>query len=156
MTRTEKITQFAVVLIAISAVVVSVWQGRISQKQLEIAQEHNRLTVKPYLNITRFTNSDTKTFEVKISNQGYGPAIIKKFELIYDGVSHGNWNSVLDAANENEGIRFLNNYGSGSIIASGKEEVLVRLRTTFDQKDITIKIAFESIYEEPDEIEFTF
>ena len=154
--RTEKIAQLSVVLIAICAVAVSVWQGQISQRQLKLTQEHNRLTVKPYIDITRFTNSTEGTVEVNISNQGFGPAIIKKFELIFDGQSYDNWNALLDAAQLNTGIRFLNNYSNGSILASGKEEVLMRIVTTFDHKAITIKIGYESIYEEPGEIAFTF
>lgn len=156
MTKSEKLSQLVLVIIAICAVLVSVWQGRISQKQLEISQEHNRLTVKPYIDITRFTNSDERTLEIKVSNQGYGPAIVKSFELVYDGNSYSNWNSVLDAAGEGDNIRFLNNYGEGSLIASGKEEVIMRLKTEFNDKNITVKIEYKSIYNEEDSIEFTF
>ena len=157
MTKTEKLSQFVLLVIAISAVLVSVWQGRISQKQLELSQAHNRLTVKPYLDITQFTNSDSKILEVKISNEGYGPAIVKSFKLSYDGKSYSNWNSVLDPAGEGGNIRFLSNYSDGSLIASGKEDVLLRLQTDFRKnKGITIEIEYESIYQEKGTIEFTF
>ncbi|WP_139135223.1 hypothetical protein [Roseivirga sp. 4D4] len=156
MTKTEKLSQFVLVIIALCAVLVSVWQGRISQRQLEISQEHNRLTVKPYIDITRFTNSSDKTLEVKVSNQGYGPAIINSFELIYDGKAYSDWNSVLGEAGEGGNIRYLNNYSEGSLIASGKEQVLMRLETDFNNKNITIKIEYKSIYNEEDSIEFTF
>ncbi len=152
----EKLTQVAVVIIAISAVVVSVWQGRISQQQLELTQQHNRLTVKPYLDITRFTNSSTNTYEVIMTNQGYGPAIIKKFELMHNGTAYKNWNAVLRAAGENNNIRYLNNFDSGSVLSSGKEETLIRLQTKSSKKGITIKIIYESIYQDEQELEFTF
>ena len=154
--RSERVTQASVVIIAICAVVVSIWQGQISQKGLELAREHNRLTVKPYLDITRFTNSNDQTLEVKITNHGYGPAIINEFRLIHEGQAYSNWNQVLDAAGENKNIRFLNNYAEGSIISSGLENVLVRLKTEFDNKGITIQILYESIYQEKDSIEFSF
>ncbi len=156
MTKTEKLSQLVLVIIAICAVLVSVWQVRISQNQLKISQEHNRLTVKPYLDITRFTNGDQKTLEIKVSNHGYGPAIVNSFELVYNGKAYSNWNSVLNAAEEGSNIRYINNYGEGSLIASGKEEVLMRLQTAFDKKNITLKIGYRSIYNEEDSIEFTF
>lgn len=118
--------------------------------------QHNKLTVKPYLDITRFTNSSEGTLEVKLANQGYGPAVVKSFELIYDDQAYGNWNAVLEAAGEEENINFLRNYGEGSVIAPGREDVLCRLKTSFIQKEITIKIVYESIYEESTEESFTF
>lgn len=156
MSKTERLSHYGVLLIAITAVVVSVWQGRISQKQLELSMQHNKLTVKPYLDITRFTNSSEGTLEVKLANQGYGPAVVKSFELIYDDQAYGNWNAVLEAAGEEENINFLRNYGEGSVIAPGREDVLCRLKTSFIQKEITIKIVYESIYEESTEESFTF
>lgn len=154
--RSERITQVSVVIIAVCAVVVSIWQGQISQKGLALAREHNRLTVKPYLDITRFTDSNDQTLEVKIVNHGYGPAIINEFSLIYDNQTYDNWNQVLNAAQEGRNIRFLNNMAPGSVMASGLDNVLVRLQTAFEHKGITIRIGYESIYEEKDSIEFTF
>lgn len=156
MSRTERISHYGVLLIAITAVVVSVWQGRISQKQLELSIQHNKLTVKPYLDITRFTDSSEGTLEVNLANQGYGPAVVKSFELEYEGKTYSNWNAVLNAAGESNNISYLRNYADGSVIAPGRDDVLCRLQTKFDQKEITIRIRYESIYEEAFEVDFTF
>ena len=85
MTKTEKLSHYAVVVIALTAVAISIWQGQLSKKQLEISIRHNKLTVKPYLDIERFTDSDKGILEIRLSNQGYGPAIVKSWELWNDG-----------------------------------------------------------------------
>lgn len=156
MTKIEKLSHYAVVLIAVMAVGISVWQGRISQRQLELTIRHNQLSVKPFLDATRFTSSDDHMMEVLLSNQGYGPAIVKKFELIYEGKSYPHWNAVFDASGENENIRYLRNYAEGSVIAPGREDALFRLKTSFENKGITLKVTYQSIYEEVFELDFTF
>ena len=48
--------------------------------QTRVTQRHNRLSVKPHLNITIET-IDQKDFCVRLTNHGTGPAIIKKYTI---------------------------------------------------------------------------
>lgn len=156
MTRSEKITQFAVVAIAISAVAVSLWHGRISQRQLEIAVEHNKLTVRPYLEFIKSIDGSEGTLEITLSNQGYGPAVVKELKLMHDGKNYDAWNPVLDAANENGNIRQLYNYDPNSVIASGVDRVILRLKSENNRKGITAVMIYESIYQELDSVTINF
>ena len=83
LSKIEKISHYGVVVIATLAVVVSIWQVRISERQLEIQREHNRLTVKPEITISQSISGEQSQFELRIMNKGFGPARIKNLELNY-------------------------------------------------------------------------
>ena len=150
MSKPERLSHYGILIIALTAVAVSVWQGRISQRQLNIAIEHNKLTVKPYLEFTKHIDGSNNLMEINLSNQGYGPAIIQKFELEYKGQVFDAWNPALDAAGLNDGIRQLYNYNEGSVVAPGAERTILRLFTPNDQKDLHLNIVYESIYHQLD------
>ncbi len=157
--RTEKLSHFAVVIIAVSAVVVSVWQGRISEKHLEIAREHNRLTVKPYLDFFTGWENENK-WVIILSNEGIGPAIVKSIEYSYDNKTYTHWDAVLEAA----GIKAIRlgsvNIGNNSPIAVEKVIDYLSLRRVEDADrkpfGISVLIKYESIYGDPFELKFDF
>ena len=99
LTKSEKISQYSIMVIALAAVFVSVWQGMISQRQLEIQREYNRLTVKPYLNFATGWITSGDEWEIVLTNEGIGPAIVKQTEFIYEGQKFNDWDAVLEAAN---------------------------------------------------------
>jgi hypothetical protein len=156
LTKTEKLSHYGVLIIALTAVAVSVWQGRLSQKQLEIALQHNKLTVRPYLELIKNIDGSNDMLEINIANQGYGPAIVQEFTLSYGDVVSDGWNPVLDAANENANIRQLYNYSQGSVIAPGTERTMLRLKTPNVQKGMRVFIKYRSIYEELDSASINF
>lgn len=154
MSKGEKITQFAVVVIAVCAVVVSVWQGRIAAEQSEIARKHNRLTVKPYLDFFYgwYALDDWK---LTLSNEGIGPAIIKKVSYKYDGETYHNWDDVLRAADLLKARTGSYNMSPDSPFAVDKTVVFLRLNIQEESVrtiGIEILIEYESVYEEPFEL----
>jgi len=156
MSKPERLSHYGILVIALTAVVVSVWQGRISQKQLEIAIEHNKRTVRPYIEITKIIDGSDNLLEIEVSNQGYGPARIHKFELLHDGQVFDAWNPVLEAAGLNEGIRQLYNYNEGSVVAPGAPRIILRLKTPNTTKNLGINIVYESIYQQLDSTRMDF
>lgn len=163
MSRTEKISHFAVVVIATSAVAVSVWQGRMSkqaldltQEQLELTRQHNRLTVKPYFNFTSTTDSDKGLSQLILSNQGYGPAIIKAFELSVDGNPQPHWNAALAALGIERQMRQASNFDPEDVFAAGRSQSLITIKDYKPEDRITLRIVYQSIYEEEFEIKVTF
>ena len=142
-TKTEKLSQYAVIFIAITALVVSVWQGYVTQK-------HNRLTVRPYFNLSTSTNR-TPTyngFNLNLTNQGYGPGIIKKFEITVDGEPQPHWNAVVSKLADQSIMTQAANLNSDDVFAAGKEQVLLSLENYTSQRRIRLKIVYQSIYEE--------
>lgn len=152
LSRTEKLSHYGVVIIAISAVVVSVWQVR-------LAQTHNMLSVRPYMDFFSGWNTETE-WEVTLSNEGVGPAILKGMEFTYQGKTYQNWDGVLDAANLDQYRINSTTFTKDSPFAVGKTMLFLKLdRTEKDLRNrlgIDIKIKYESIYGEPFELDMSF
>ena len=151
MTKTEKLSHYSVVFIAVLAVVVSIWQVRISQ-------EHNKLTVRPYLDY--FYGWSPKGFRLELSNQGFGPAIIKNIDYRFDGKSYKNWDEVLTAANLRDKRTNSYTYSSNSPFASGKEVEFLELDINQSEigllKTLSVIIYYESIYKEDFDLRIDF
>src|SRR5688572_25280527 len=74
------VTAMSAVFIALLALTVTIWQAALTRR-------HNRLSVRPHLRIDWLV-SDEGTDEkvsVVLSNNGLGPAIIKRFQWKIDG-----------------------------------------------------------------------
>lgn len=69
----EVITAIAAVVVAVLALMVSLWQGWISR-------EHNRKSVRPILRFDRNGLSD-QPISVTLANVGPGPALIRSFSV---------------------------------------------------------------------------
>ena len=66
-------------IIAISALVLTVWQAYITR-------QHNKLTVAPYLTTWSQADDENGFYSIEIMNNGIGPALIKAFQVFVDGV----------------------------------------------------------------------
>ncbi|MCA9741324.1 MAG: hypothetical protein H6695_08455 [Deferribacteres bacterium] len=76
----DQITAIATVSIALLALFVSIWQGALARK-------HNRLSVKPFLQVE---TSIVEPFGVWVHNKGVGPAIIATAQVYKNGKRIGN------------------------------------------------------------------
>ncbi len=72
--KLEKISHYAVIIIALSALVVSVMQTRIQQ-------DHNKLTVKPYLHHSIMQDFDNNLTSIYVFNNYVPPATIKQIQF---------------------------------------------------------------------------
>lgn len=142
----EKAANYSVVLIALLALVVSFWQVR-------LFQNHNKLTVKPYLDSHVFTNDSTLV--VSFSNKGLGPAIIQKMTYEIDGKEYDTIYELLISKGEEKNMKSTFNYSPKSVLSSGESKLIVELRQP-KWRGIKVKIIYESIYKEKDVIVFSF
>ena len=165
MTKNERLTQSAVVIIAVCAVGVSVWQGRISRQHLDlaqesirVAQEHNKLIVRPYLNFfSGWVSKDT--WGLNLTNEGIGPAIVKSVELTYKGKTYSHWDALLDAMNLRSSRVNSTNLGKDSPFKMDKEVSLIQLIRDPVKPiplGVDILIKYNSIYNEPFELSTSF
>ena len=147
------------------AVLISFVAAGFSGWQLKDAREHNRLSVKPIINITPYLEAEGGRSGVYISNQGLGPALIKSMNVTVDGETFGGqaqnvWPDILSRAGT-EPLCYKHGWQiQGSVLKVGEEEAILApteadlpycnaLAMIFQlQKDITIKINYESIYKE--------
>lgn len=72
------ITGISSVVIAMCAVLISIWHGIETRR-------HNRLSVMPHLTTWTYSSDEKQTYTVELINNGIGPALIESFEIYVDG-----------------------------------------------------------------------
>ena len=72
----------AAIVIALSALVLSIWQGILTRN-------HNRISVRPLVTISGAVNENGSGW--KLGNAGLGPAIVKWFKVTVDDKPMHNW-----------------------------------------------------------------
>ncbi len=140
------------IIIALAVAITTIWQGFLTRK-------HNRLSVKPILRIDRNITLDDN-FNIKLLNNGVGPAIIKSVKYFVDNT---------EIVGDQISTQVLHKLGlfdsyehfeisSGETLSSGEQrslfkllkklevDALIDIMTTF--KRCSIEIKYESIYNE--------
>lgn len=152
MTKTERISHYAIMIVAVSALIVSVWQ-------VQISQEHNRLSVRPYMDFfSGWKNTDQ--WELTLSNEGVGPAIFQEIDYHYQGKIYSNWDECLEAAGLRKFRTNSSNFSKNSPFAMDKTVTFLGLKREEEalRQSLGIKviIKYESIYKEPFELVINF
>jgi len=74
----EAVAAIASTIIALCALVLSIWQGYLSRR-------HNRISVRPHLTMWTHKYHNDGLYAADIVNNGFGPANIKCFAVKLDG-----------------------------------------------------------------------
>ncbi len=147
--RLEKLSHYGIVVIAVAAVVVSVWQ-------VKILQDHNKLSVKPLMDFLIITSEDS-ILSVSISNRGIGPAIIQDISYVYEDSIHREWYTVLTAAGVFERTTRQINYGKNTVLSPDNEFVILEIqKEDYEPIGISMKVIYQSIYEDEYEMSLKF
>ncbi len=147
--RLEKLSHYGIVVIAVAAVVVSIWQVR-------ILQDHNRLSVKPIMDYG-FENEANDIFSVSISNHGIGPAIIQDISYVFEDSVYQEWDSILLAANLMDDVTARMSYGKNTVLSPNSKYVILKMRKKNPKPiGISINITYQSIYEDEFELKLKF
>jgi hypothetical protein len=150
------------IVIACVAVCISIWQGWVTR-------QHNKLSVKPILEIFTSTTKDGTSMGVRVENHGTGPAIIKDFFVYFKGKptkvdNREKADNIYRAANlYTSKINLWHPHKSGAVIKQGGTVNLI----SYVEKNLTIqdvekfeeklshlhfKFIYESIYKEKFEV----
>lgn len=148
LTKLEKLSHYAVIVIALSALVVSITQTQIQQK-------HNRLTVKPYLHYSLDQSFEDEMATVYVVNDGFGPAIVEAITFTYKGKTYDSLEKYLVASGEIKNRRGSYNYGKNSVFKSNQRNLLVKLKG-LQIRGVNVHVVFKSIYQEKGELSFSF
>jgi len=148
LTRLEKISHYSVIIIALSAVVVSVMQTRIQQ-------DHNKLTVQPYLHSSLGQSFDDDIVSVYVVNDGFGPAIIERITFTYNNKTYNSLEEYLNASGEIKNRKGSYNYSKNSVFKSNQQNLLVQLKG-MKIRNVKVDIEYKSIYNEKGTYSFTF
>jgi hypothetical protein len=146
--RLEKLSHYAVIAIAISALTVSVMQTRIQHN-------HNKLTVKPYLHYSLEQNIDDDMATIYIVNDGFGPAIVEKITFYYNGESYNSLEDYLNASGEIKNRRGSYNYNKNSVFKNSEKNLMLSLRG-IQFRNVKVTIQYKSIYDERETYSFNF
>ena len=144
--RIEKLANYSVVVIALSALIVSIWQ-------VKLFQNHNKLTVKPYLD--SHVILEDSVMLVSFSNKGLGPAIVEKMSYEINGKEYATIYDLLHSSGEQENILRTYNYPKNSVLSSGEKKLILELKNP-KYRGIKVKVEYQSIYHESEEMEFEF
>lgn len=144
--KVESLSHYAVILIALSALVVSVWQVRISH-------QHNKLSVKPFLDF--HINQVDSILNVSFSNQGVGPAILKEISFKTEEKTYQRLEEWLRDNGEIRNRLGSYNYNANTVVAPGDDKLLVILKGN-TIRGVKVRLVYWSIYEEEQLLEFTF
>lgn len=148
-------------IVAGLAVVVSLWQGYETRR-------HNRLSVKPLIAFDRNYSQNVKTpelgaeakadtvryFTLRLKNQGFGPAIVKRFQLFVEGkgipvTESFPWLNALKKAGYKGNIYQSSSFKKGDVFRMGQNQSIVRIeRSEAILKRVYLELEYESIYEE--------
>ena len=144
----EKYTALSSMLIAVCALVISIWQSY-------SIQQHNKLSLRPYLEHVLNTNLNG-SWDIYIYNQGMGPAQVVGGYLKVDGIEKPDFNSFLDALGEDKSC-----YTTGMIgrfYKVGDEQVVLRTlhKSCFKSREelsemlsrVEIVLEYQSLYGE--------
>ena len=131
--------QFAALVVAVCALVVTVWQGVVTRK-------HNRLSVTPVLTLYRREIDGVIT----VKNNGIGPALIISQEVYFRG-------EPLEEESFQKAIPHFIDSGHllpGAAIAPGDEVMLFKSAAYLDGshmevlQELRFRITYKSIYNE--------
>lgn len=78
----EKYAALSSMFVAVFALAISIWQGY-------TMKEHNKLSLRPYLE-TELNNDEAGSWELFINNHGMGPAQASQVHFYVDGIARAN------------------------------------------------------------------
>lgn len=156
-------------IVAVCALYLTIQSNKTAREQNEAAREHNRLSVMPRLTTTTMSNRDNYLdgsvrilkFGMDLENVGLGPAVIKSFEVMFDGVLvpaartedvHGLLNKVFPGISLGPSSSF-HTLRTEHALKVGEETSIVEFEvfnppTDFDVeiKRFSLRVTYESLY----------
>ncbi len=147
----ESVISMSAIVIAVASISISVWQGLETKK-------HNRLSVRPNLEIYFTRGSESTGF--LLINTGLGPAMIKDNAIWCDGVERRDLsaNDLPEILEMTDVTMSFGPTGRGASLQAGEQRDLIMFRNEsleemkFSWKNIpgriSYKIKYESMYGE--------
>lgn len=153
----SRIPTISAIGISLLALTVSLWQGW-------TAREHNRLSVKPYLQVTPYLEGQHERVGLYISNYGLGPAVIENATLSLDSRPHdltkNSWQEALQQIAIDD-LCFRKSWLPRESILANDREVpllsvssghpstcLIELINLLSNHDIALTVEYRSLYGE--------
>jgi hypothetical protein len=155
----QMLLAIAVLIISGGALIVSMRQASIMNKQTDILLEQTKSNAWPRLSVGLDQSKSDETLEylkIPIHNKGTGPAIIEGVRVTYDGQITKDWSDLFNKAKVPDSIsKGISNKGIyNSVISANESFYWVRLTNDprlrlwiYERKEkITIEICYKSVF----------
>ena len=140
--RLKKIDSYALTVVAISALAVSIWQ-------VNLQRRHDRLSVKPYLQFITETLDDGY-LRLKLRNKGSGVAILTRYYIGHQDTNHRSWRKAFASIDTSMVMRNEISFGRYNLVPNEDLTLMEYKPRKLDTANLKYYIEFESIYEEKD------
>lgn len=148
----------AEIVMAGCATVIATGSLWVSVVQSRSTIRHNRESVRPLLQLSQVRLTGARRAGIKVANAGFGPALVTRTEVYFDGVHLGQWNLTtfrqVFASAPQEPV--ISAFFTGTVIPSGHKTYLLLLDPYDDTADawfwdvvahrLRIEIRYESLY----------
>ncbi len=155
---TDKIISISSVIIALTAVCVSIWQG------VE-TREHNKLSLKPYITSAPVVPGVGGENGIFVSNDGMGLALIKEASILANGkvfdLTINSWPAIYEHLHIKKMCHSESWFKTGTLLKSGEKikilsptssplesECPVEFIKLLSASELKLHLVYESIYEE--------
>lgn len=134
-------------IIALGALITAFFSFVITVIQAQITRRHNKLSVRPHIGI-RTTTSIESPINIKIKNNGVGPAFINSVELRIDNFKYdfcGNsdvttlCNKIDETITDCEHIHY-SKFNPPVVLDVGQEQLLIEFPTSIGNEELRDKI----------------
>ncbi len=145
--NSQNILAVSVMLVSITAVIVAIFQAKIMKEQQEIMHKDFEASLWPHIELG-YNYNPQKHFEITVTNNGVGPAIIEEVQIKRGDEYLKTWDDIMNLIKADTSIQFgVSNSGiMGTVISSGED------RKFFAVYGDTVAQALFEIY---NELEFT-
>lgn len=132
-----KLDSYALTIIALLAVIVSIWQ-------VNHQQRHDRISMMPYVNWDVESSGDT--ISIKVWNKGAGPALITHYDFTVNDSTFGAWQTAFLYADSTIVSIGATTFGSYTLAANEKLTLVSYKQGVKRDGYLRIDIRFESVY----------
>ena len=134
----SKLDSYALMIIALSALFVSIWQVNLQRK-------HDRIAIMPYLEWKSEKNEQGFTSLI-MKNKGFGPAIIQKGLIHLEDTIFRDWAKAISHLDPSVTINQSTVMGGEFTLLPGEEMRLVTAKGGDIPISLSYKVEFENLY----------
>ena len=119
----ETVTAGAALVVGVCALAVSVFQAGVMREQARLMQEQQHTAAWPRLLVSLASAGGAGAFQVLLSNEGVGPAQVRRVEVEVDGRPRRTWSEALAALGAPRPLRLTQTTLGNRIVAPGQRLV---------------------------------
>ena len=135
----SKLDSYALMIIALSALFVSIWQVNLQRK-------HDRIAVMPYLDWVKEKDAEGFT-RLNLKNKGFGPAVFQKGDIVLEDSAFKDWKKALAYLDSSIDVKQHVTFGAFTLLP-GEDITLVTAKGGKEVIQIKFQVQFKNVYDD--------